>query len=175
MANVSLIEDAPDGPTRELIESLKSGRRGSLLGIYKALLHNPDLTRSWFAHLNTVRWGVSLPGRLRELVIIRVGWRLGSAYILKQHVPKLALQDGVSEEECATLQTEAPTGFDDAESAALRAADELTIGAKLSPETAGRLRAHFNERQFVELTVLIGTYNMHARFVAGVDLPLETD
>jgi alkylhydroperoxidase family enzyme len=174
MANVSLIEDSADAPTRELIESLKKGRRGSLLGIYKALLHNPELTRSWFAHLNAVRWGVSLPARLRELVIIRVGWRLGSAYIIKQHVPKLALLDGVSEAECAELQTEKPSSFQPSELAALKAADELTISARLSPTLAQDLRAHFDERQFVELTVLIGTYNMHARFVAGVDLPLET-
>jgi 4-carboxymuconolactone decarboxylase len=174
MANVRLIEDAIDAPTRELIESLKSGRRGSLLGIYKALLHNPDLTRSWFTHLNTVRWGVSLPARLRELVIIRVGWRLGSAYILRQHVPKLALQDGVSEEECAQLQNATPAGFAPDELAALEAADELTVSASLSPTLAAKIRTYFDERQFVELSVLIGTYNMHARFVAAIDLPLET-
>ncbi|HEY8579903.1 MAG TPA: carboxymuconolactone decarboxylase family protein [Beijerinckiaceae bacterium] len=175
MANVSLIEDSADADTRDLIEALKSGRRGSLLGIYKALLHNPDLARSWFAHLNAVRWGVSLPARLRELVIIRIGWRLGSAYILKQHVPKLALKDGVSEAECAVLQRETPEGFAPEERAALDAADELTSSARLSPALAGELRRHYDERAYVELMVLIGAYNMHARFVAGIDLPLEAD
>jgi len=174
VANVALLDDAPDPEARHLIESLKSGRRGTLLGIYRALLHNPKLAGTWFEHLNTVRWGTSLSDRLRELVIIRVGWRLGSRYILKQHVPLLALPAGVSEAECASLQNDVPGHFSEAETAALAAADELTSQVMLSQVLARELRRHFDDRQYVELMVLIGTYNMHARFVAGVDLPLET-
>jgi alkylhydroperoxidase family enzyme len=45
----------------------------------------------------------------------------------------------------------------------------------MSPELGARLREHFTDRQIVELMVLIGTYNMHARFVAGINIELEQD
>ena len=38
-----------------------------------------------------------------------------------------------------------------------------------------RVLANYSEKQLVEMIVLIGTYNMHARFVAGLDIELEKD
>ena len=107
MAHVTLLEDGLDDKSKALVEALKKGRRGNLLSIYKALLHNGDLAESWFNHLNAVRWGTKLSGRLREILIIRVGWRLGSAYIMKQHIPKLAVPEGLSrsEEHTSELQS----------------------------------------------------------------------
>jgi alkylhydroperoxidase family enzyme len=176
MAHVTLLDDSDDPKAKALIEQLKAGRRGSLLGIYKALLHNPTLAESWFNHLNAVRWGTSLSGRLREILIIRVGWRLNSAYIMKQHIPKLAVADGLSEDECkALLQEKISEGFSASECAAIRLADELTQKASLSPETAAAIKTEFGERGLVEMSVLVGTYNMHARFVGGLDIELEKD
>jgi hypothetical protein len=40
-----------------------------LFWTYKALLHNPTLAETWFQHLNAVRWGTGLSGRLREILI----------------------------------------------------------------------------------------------------------
>ena len=36
------------------------------------------------------------------------------------------------------------------------------------------LRDHFNEKQIVELTVLIGTYNMHTRVLQALEIDAET-
>jgi alkylhydroperoxidase family enzyme len=36
------------------------------------------------------------------------------------------------------------------------------------------LREHFNEKQIVELTVLIGTYNMHTRVLQALQIDPET-
>jgi alkylhydroperoxidase family enzyme len=35
------------------------------------------------------------------------------------------------------------------------------------------VRKHFNERELVELTVLIGTYNMHNRVMQALAIDLE--
>ena len=176
MAHVTLLEDSADEKAKALIEQLKAGRRGSLLGIYKALLHNPALAESWFNHLNAVRWATSLSGRLREILIIRVGWRLNSAYILKQHIPKLAAPEGLDEADCAALlQEEISTRFSNDERAAMQLADELTLKASLSASTADVIKRAFGERGLVEMSVLVGTYNMHARFVGGLDIELEKD
>jgi alkylhydroperoxidase family enzyme len=175
MARVPLIEESDDPATQALIDQLKKGRRGTLLGIYKALLHNSKLAETWFAHLNAVRWETGLGGRLREILIIRVGWRLGSGYILKQHIPKLAEPEGLGMAECAALLQDDVTQFPPAECAALRLADELTIKAQASDEAIAELQNFYDDRALVEMMVLVGTYNMHARFVAGLDLELEKD
>ena len=176
MARVPLLDQSDDAETQAFIETLKKGRRGSLLGIYKALLHNPKLAGTWFQHLNAVRWETTLSGRLREILIIRIGWRLDSAYIMKQHIPKLAEPEGLSAEDCRALcEEEIDARFPQAERAAIRAADELTLRAKMTDETAALLKNAYSDRAIVEITVLIGTYNMHARFVAGLDIELEKD
>ena len=176
MARIPLLETSDDPETQSLIDRLRKGRRGHLLGIYKALLHNAKLAGTWFQHLNAVRWETTLSGRLREILIIRIGWRLDSAYIIKQHIPKLAEPEGLSAAECQRLLSDdIGETFSEAERAAIRAADELTIRAKISDGTATVLKVFYDDRAVVEIMVLIGTYNMHARFVAGLDIELEKD
>jgi len=176
VARVPLLDESNDPPTQALIDTLKKGRRGNLLGIYKALLHNPKLAGTWFQHLNAVRWETTLSGRLREILIIRVGWRLNSAYIMKQHIPRLAEPEGLGAADCERLLKEdVGEAFSDAERAAIQAADELTIRARLSDGAASVLKVFYDDRAVVEIMVLIGTYNMHARFIAGLDIELEKD
>ena len=95
MARVPLIQEQDHPELAELIEKFRAGRRGKLINIYRMLLNSPPLAESWFNHSNTVRWKTTLDGRLREIVIIRMGHLTGSQYVLRQHVPSLALADGL--------------------------------------------------------------------------------
>src|SRR6476619_8434031 len=103
MARVPLIQEQDHPELAEVIEKYRSGRRGQLINIYRMLVNAPALAESWFNHSNTVRWKTSLDGRLREIVIIRMGHLTGSQYVLRQHVPSLALADGLSLAECDAL------------------------------------------------------------------------
>jgi alkylhydroperoxidase family enzyme len=176
MARISLIEPDDNPALHDLAEQISSGRRGTVINVYKALLHNPDLAASWFQHINTVRWGTELEGRLREVLIIRIGHLTGSAYILRQHVPKLAEAEGLSQEQCDALDDWRVSDlFDGAERAALAFADAMTERIEVPDEVFEPLRDHFSERQIVELTVLIASYNMHARVLRALDVDLEAD
>jgi len=181
MARVPLTDPArmtatADPDLGELIGKLRQGRRGNVLNIYRMLLNSPKIATSWFGHLNTVRWGTGLDGRLRELVIIRIGHETGAAYVIRQHVPKLALPDGVSEAECDALKDWRPSPFFDArERAALAYCDAMTRDIKVSDEIFDAVRPHFDDKNLVELTVLIGTYNMHVRVLQALDVDLEPD
>ena len=76
MARVPLMDESDDAETQALIDTLKKGRRGSLLGIYKALLQIPNW-RARGSRISTRCAGRRLlSGRLREILIIRIGWRL---------------------------------------------------------------------------------------------------
>ena len=73
MARVPLIQEQDHPEFADMIEKFRAGRRGKLINIYRMLLNAPPLAESWFNHSNTVRWKTTLPGRLREIVIIRMG------------------------------------------------------------------------------------------------------
>ena len=168
MARIPLI-DAKDHPEfAELVEKFSAGRRGRLINIYRMLLNSPALAESWFNHSNAVRWKTALDGRLREIIIIRMGHLTHAQYVLRQHVPALALADGVSVPECDALADWRGTQFFSArERAALAYADVMTRHIVVPDDIFAEVKRHFDTRQIVELTVLIGTYNMNARAAAG--------
>ncbi len=87
-------------------------------------------------------------------------------------MPQLAAPEGLTKEECDALADwKSSTYFSARERAALAYTDAMTQDIKVPDDVFDGLRPHFNERQIVELTVLIGTYNMHTRvFMAlGID------
>lgn len=179
MARVTYIDGpapgAGDDPELErLIEKIQAGRRGSLINVYRLLLHSPPLAASWFDHLGQVRWGTQLSGRLREIVIIRIAYLNDVPYVLNQHVPKLAEAEGLSVGECDALADwRQATGFSDEERAALAFADAMTRDVAVPDSVFDALRPHFDERAIVELAVLIGTYNMHNRVMTALGIDLE--
>jgi len=174
MARIALIAERDHPELAELIEKFRAGRRGRLINIYRMLLHSPALAQSWFNHSNAVRWKTSLDGRLREIVIIRLGHLTGCDYVLRQHVPALALADGLTLAECDALADwESSPFFGARERAVLAYADTMTRDIAVPDDLFAALRQHFDDRQIVELTVLIGSYNMNARVLRALELDLE--
>jgi len=174
MARVPLIDETKHPELADLIEKFAAGRRGKLINIYRLLLNSPPLAESWFNHSNAVRWKTALDGRLREIVIIRVGHLTKAQYVLRQHVPALALADGVSVEECAALADwRGASHFSARERAALAYADAVTDDIRVGDDIFAEVARHFDARQLVELTVLIGSYNMNARVLEALQLDLE--
>ena len=174
MTRVSLIYEQDHPEFAELVEKFRAGRRGRMINIYRMLLNSPHLAESWFNHSNAVRWRTTLKGRLREIVIIRVGYLTRCDYILRQHVPSLALADGLNMQECDALADWQSTKFfDPGERAALAYADAMTRDIAVPDAVFAPLKRHFNDRQIVELTVLVGSYNMNARVLRALELDLE--
>jgi alkylhydroperoxidase family enzyme len=174
MARVPLIQEQDHPELAEVIEKYRAGRRGKLINIYRMLLHSPALAESWFNHSNAVRWKTTLDGRLREIVIIRMGHLTKSQYVLRQHVPSLALADGLSLEECDALADwRASKYFSARERAALAYADTMTCDIAVPDAVFAEVKRHFDARRIVELTVLVGSYNMNARVVQALELDLE--
>ena len=176
MARISLIEEADHPELAETIARIKAGRRGGLLNVYKLLLHNPALAATWFDHNSAVRWKTSLSGRLREIVIIRIAYLNDIAYVVAQHVPGLALAEGMTLEECNALKDWRATKlFDARERAALAYAEAMTLKTSVPDDVFAELRRHFGEREIVELSVLIGTYIMHNRVMKALAIDLEPE
>jgi alkylhydroperoxidase family enzyme len=176
MARIPLIEEADHPELAEAIGRIKAGRRGGLLNVYKLLLHSPAVAQTWFEHNNAVRWKTQLSGRLREIVIIRVANLNGIDYVLAQHVPGLALAEGLTVTECDALKDWRRTDlFDERERAALAYADAMTLTTSVPDDVFAALRQHYSDREIVELSVLIGTYIMHNRVMKALAIDLEPE
>ena len=174
MARIHLIKEDEHPELADLVERLRAGRRGRLLNLYRTLLNSPPLAESWFNHSNAVRWKTTLDGRLREIVIVRLGHLTRCEYVLRQHVPTLALADRLTLEECTALADwRRATFFTPRERAALAYADTMTREIAVPDAVFAEVRRHFDDRALVELTVLIGSYNMNARVLAALAVDLE--
>lgn len=174
MARISLLDETTRPELAPLAAKLRSGRGGRLLGFYRVLLHTPAIAETWYEHVSAVRWQTELDGALRELVIIRVALLNQVDYVVKQHVPAYALAEGLTPEQCDALAgwTDSPL-FDERQRAALAYTDSMTRDVRVPDAVFAELRRHFTERQIVELTVLVGTYNMHTRVLQALEVGPE--
>lgn len=176
MARVPFIDPDDTSDLAELAGKISSGRRGKLINVYRTLLHSPPLAESWFNHINQVRWGTDISGRLREIVIIRLGHLVGSAYVLRQHVPVLAAGEGMTRAECDALADGQNSDlFDDAERAVLGYVDAMTRDIVVPDGIFAPLKEHYTDRQIVELTLMIGAYISHSRVLQALEVDLEPD
>jgi alkylhydroperoxidase family enzyme len=174
MARVSLIEENDHPELAELIGKIRAGRRGALINVYKLLLHTPGLAECWLNLISAARYKTELDGRLREIVIVRVGYLNRTDYVVRQHVPQLTEPEGLTKAECDALADwKGSKFFNTRERAALAYADAMTQDIEVPDSVFDALRPHFNERQIVELTVLIGTYNMHTRVFMALKIDPE--
>ena len=174
MARISYFNEVEHPEASGLVERLRAGRRGSLINVYKLLLHSPPLAETWFDHVSAVRWDTQMSGRLREIIIIRIGKINDIAYVMRQHVPLMAEAAGLGVHECDALADwEKSKCFSSAERAALAYADSMVLQTSVSDAVFEQLRLHFDERAIVEISVLAGTYLMHNRVMKALGIDLE--
>ena len=129
---------------------------------------------TWFEHIGAIRWKTRLTPRLREIAIVRIAQAARYGYALQQHVPRIAVPDGVSLEECEALKDwRGSKFFNEAERAALAYVDAMRAAPEVSDDVFDAVRKHYNEREIVELTVLVGTYLMHNRVFTALRVDLE--
>jgi hypothetical protein len=72
MARVKLIEPEERPDQSALIERIRKGRRGTVINVYKTLMHNPDIASVWLDRQCRALEGCAR--RLREIVIVRVSY-----------------------------------------------------------------------------------------------------
>ena len=173
MARVSYIEEKDHPELAAEIAKIKGGR-GGLINIYKILLHSPTVCMTWFENIGAIRWKTKLSPRLREIAIVRIAQAAKYGYALQQHVPRIAVPDGVTLEECEALKDWRASGkFSEAERAALAYVDAIIAGPEVPDDVFNAVRKHYSEREVVELTVLAGTYIMHNRVFTALRVDLQ--
>jgi 4-carboxymuconolactone decarboxylase len=107
----------------------------------------------------------------KELVILRVAWRLGCTYEFTHH-HHMALASGVPAAQVAAATSENADGLSERMKALAIAADELVRTHQLGPDGLASLQRHCTDDEVLELCMYVGHYVMVAMIIdtAGVQL-----
>jgi 4-carboxymuconolactone decarboxylase len=147
---------------------------GSAANLFGTLVRHPGLFRRWLPFGGKLLVGL-LPNRDRELLILRTASHCGSEYEWGQHV-RLAGGAGVTGDEMERLRAvDAPDdpAWAPFDAALIRAADELHHDACIGDATWAELAGRYDERQLIEVPMVVGHYHMLAFTLNSLGIRLE--
>jgi alkylhydroperoxidase family enzyme len=147
------------------------------LAIFQVLLNHPRLACALNDLLATMLWRGSLDARLRELLIMRIGWLTASEYEWTQHW-RVAQGLGVSADDLLGVRDwQVHEAFGPAERAVLAATDDVVRDGAVSAESWAACEREFGADQavLVELVTAIGAWRMVASILSSLQVPLEDD
>lgn len=161
------IEEIVPGTNPELaeIEANILKERGRISPLYRTLLNSPEIAKGWEALLTAVRNKNSLPASLRELMILRVAVLNRAQFEFDAHVPH-ALKAGVNDQQIELIQKDKITsGFTDLEILVMELTDVMTREIQVPDDLYNKVKAHFNDREILEVVTTISAYNMVSRLL----------
>jgi len=130
--------------------------------VFLTLGRHRRLFWGWLLFAGALMPGGRLPRRETELVILRVATRSGSAYELTQH-RRLGRRAGLSAAEIDRVALgPADSAWSGRDRLLLSVADTLVTDRDLSDELYAAVRAELDERETIELVMLVGHYAMLA-------------
>ncbi|KID80954.1 carboxymuconolactone decarboxylase [Metarhizium guizhouense ARSEF 977] len=113
----------------------------------------------------------TLPSKLREMTILRVGHLSHSAYERMQHIG-IAKSVGVTDQEVAAIERGDYSGLTHQEAALLNFVDEVVAKPKATCTFDAALAA-LGEQDLATATLLVGHYMMTARFLETLAIDLD--
>ncbi len=143
------------------------------INVFRAMLQNPPAASRVANFLTTMLFEGKLDQRIRELVILRIGWRLKSEYEFCQHVA-VAKRIKMSEQDILGVRDpDACASYNELDRAVIRMTDELIERAEISPATRAIISRSFTPEQMVELLLAVGNWTMFAIFLKNAEIPLD--
>lgn len=141
--------------------------------LFLTLAHHPRLFRGWLRFAGRLMPGGTLPRRETELVILRVAHLRACRYEFAHHL-QLARRSGVGPEDVLrVIEGAEAAGWSSREEAIVAAVDALHSSQDWNDETWDALTVHLDEREVIELCLLVGHYEMLATTIAA--LRIEPD
>ena len=156
-----------------------TGLLGRVPNLYRTISHAP-----WFAMLMLPfnasvqrQWpGSRLPGRIKELVVIKTSHVNGCRYCYA-HNTALGQAAGITLEEIGEISSDdflASTTLSDGEKVAVRWAEAVTTNAAAGDDALfAEMQRHFSNGEIVELTMVSAMFNMINRLNDSLRVPVE--
>ena len=165
---VVLADAAPD--IRAMLDPSGSGR--DVAAVYRTFARHPKLYPPRQILSEYIRTKSTLSPRVREMLILRIGWRCRSAYEWAAHAPA-GRRAGLTDEQVTMLARSGYEGWSAADAAIVRAADELFTDDTISDATWKTLDDQFDERQLLDVLITTGGYRMVSMVLNTFGVPAE--
>ena len=145
-----------------------------VLNIFRTMIQAPKAAKGFLAWGNYVLSKKNdLPPREREIVILRIGYLCKSGYEWTQHVP-IGVRAGLTDDEVARIKGGADaSGWNPADQALLRAADELHHDQFITDATWAALKAHFTDKQCMDVVFTAGQYTQVSMILNSFGVQLD--
>ena len=145
------------------------------LNIFRVMLKRPKTAKALSDLLISLLFGGELDDRLRELLIMRIGWSTGADYEWTQHWKIAREQFGCSDEDLLKLRGDWTKGghFGEEERLFLTAVDTLLEEGALSEDLMTQCIAAFGQNSTIELVSAVGCWQMVSKLARSLAIPLE--
>jgi alkylhydroperoxidase family enzyme len=158
---------------RELGEAMGLPARRTQSEAFRTLANNPGVARVAYNQLIQLLESNKLDTRLRELMIMRIGWVTGSVYEWTQHW-RVATAAGIPPEDILAVRDwRASPRLTAADRAILAATDECLAGQAISDAAWAEVAKHVTDPgEQVELVIAMGNWMMFSLLFRNLRIPL---
>jgi alkylhydroperoxidase family enzyme len=140
--------------------------------IWRVLLRRPKLAKAVYAVLTDLLFRNRLDTRLRELLIMRIGWTTGSVFEWTQHW-KIAIDADVPDQDILAVRDLDPERLTARDLDALAAVDDVITEGEVTLATWNRLAARFNSDELLEIVAITTTWVWISTLLRSLDVPLD--
>ncbi|HVX20556.1 MAG TPA: carboxymuconolactone decarboxylase family protein [Acidimicrobiales bacterium] len=148
----------------------KEEETGRVPALYRALANAPRLLQAWTDLALPLRYEVSAPRALRELMILRIAHLRRSRHEAEAH-RRFAIEAGVPMAKIdAVADWRASEAFDEPERACLELVDTMTLSTRVPDGSYAGVRRLFTPAEQVELVLTVAFYHCVSSTLAALDL-----
>ena len=165
---VVLAQASPE--IRTMLDPSGSGR--DVAAVYRTFARHPKLYPPRQILSEYIRTKSTLSPRVREMLILRIGWRCRSAYEWAAHAPA-GRRAGLTDDQIRMLARSGYDGWSPTDTAIIRAADELYADDTISDATWKALNEQFDAKQLLDVLITTGGYRMVSMVLNSFGVPAE--
>lgn len=164
------LDPVPPEERTELQQKLMNDA-GKEYRVFSTMIRHPDVFGAYLPLGSRLLGRSSLTGREREILILRSAYGARADYEWGHHA-RIGSRAGVEDEVIAQLGTQTPS-LDPQDALLATAADELVGDHRLSQQTWDALAQRFDEKQIIEICMLVGSYIMLGGALNSMQVQLE--
>jgi alkylhydroperoxidase family enzyme len=143
------------------------------LSVFRVALHSPNVAGALHGLLRHLLFEGSFDARLRELVIMRIGWSTRSVYEWTQHWRVASLLGVEAADVLAVRAWDRAEHLSPEDRAILAATDDVLATGAIGEDSWVACAAFLDSARLVELVAVIGCWRLFSTFLVSLAVPLE--
>ncbi|MFZ5562672.1 MAG: carboxymuconolactone decarboxylase family protein [Thermodesulfobacteriota bacterium] len=145
------------------------------LHAFRMMAAVPSSFRPFLDLAGSVLSGAAFDPRLREIAVLRVTRQMKCNYAWTHHVT-VGKATGLTDTQIAAIESEDPVcSLDEEGNLLCRAADEITVSARLADDTLEKIKARYGNSGAAALILCCAYFNMLGRCLLSMRVELEKE